>query len=263
MVAALADAGAALDRPDYVEAARATAEFLLERLRTPDGRLLRTYNAGQAKIGAYLEDHAFLLEALIVLYEATFDERWYREAQALARALLERFADAEHGGFFSTAADDAPLVARRKDLEDAPIPSGGSAAALGLLRLAALSGEAALEEHAVGQLRLLAELAPQHPTAFGHLLQALDLHLHPGSEVAVVGPEDGRRTLVAAYREALRPRSVLAGGPGEGGSAVALLEARAPVDGRAAAYVCRRFACRRPVTDPDRLRAELAGEEVA
>ena len=177
--------------------------------------------------------------------------------------LLERFADAEHGGFFSTAADDAPLVARRKDLEDAPIPAGGSAAALGLLRLAALSGEAELEEHAVGQLRLLAELAPQHPTAFGHLLQALDLHLHPGSEVAVVGPEDGRRPLVAAYREALRPRSVLAGGPGEGASAVALLEARAPVDGRAAAYVCRRFACRRPVTDPDRLRAELAGEAVA
>jgi uncharacterized protein len=88
MVAALADAGAALDRPDYVEAARATADFLLERLRTPDGRLLRTYNAGQAKIGAYLEDHAFLLEALIILYEATFDERWYREAQALARVLL-------------------------------------------------------------------------------------------------------------------------------------------------------------------------------
>ena len=181
MVAALADAGAALDRPDYVDAARATAEFLLGRLRTPEGRLLRTYNAGQAKIGAYLEDHAFLLEALLVLYEATFEERWFAEARTLADALLERFADAEHGGFFSTAADDAPLVARRKDLEDAPIPAGGSAAALGPAAPGRAQRRGASSRSTrSGSCASSHELAPRHPTAFGHLLQALDLHLAPG-----------------------------------------------------------------------------------
>ena len=113
-------------------------------MRDADGRLLRTFNAGQAQLNAYLEDHAFLLEALLTLYEATFEERWFAEARALGDTLLERFADPEHGGFFSTSSDHEQLVARRKDLEDAPIPSGGSSAALGLLRLAALTGEASL-----------------------------------------------------------------------------------------------------------------------
>ena len=141
MIAALADAGAVLGRDDYLDAARAAAAFVLGELRTPEGRLLRTYNAGEAKLAAYLEDHAFLLEALLVLYEATFEPRWFSEARALADTIVARFADPELGGFFSTADDDAPLLARRKDLEDAPIPSGGASAALGLIRLARLSGE--------------------------------------------------------------------------------------------------------------------------
>ncbi|HSD76144.1 MAG TPA: thioredoxin domain-containing protein [Solirubrobacteraceae bacterium] len=258
MIAALADAGAALGRADYLGAAVATAEFVLDRLRAPDGRLLRTFNAGRAKLDGYLEDHAFLLESLLVLYEATFDERWFAEATALAEQVLARFADAEHGGFFTTAADAAPLIARRKDLEDAPIPAGGSSAAFGLLRLAALSGRAELEDAAVAHLRLLAELAPRHPTAFGHLLRALDFHLRAVREVALVGPEEQRRALEEVYRAELRPRAVLAGGPGGDGGAVPLLRGRTTVDGRAAAYVCERFACRRPVTEPGELRALLA-----
>ena len=105
MVSALADAGAALEREDYLAAARETADFLLERMRDADGRLLRTFNQGRAKQPAFLEDHAFLLEALIALYEATFEERWFTAALALADELIERFADPENGGFFSTAAD--------------------------------------------------------------------------------------------------------------------------------------------------------------
>jgi uncharacterized protein YyaL (SSP411 family) len=258
MIAALADAGAVLRREDYLREAAATADFVLERLRAPDGRLLRTYNAGQARLDGYLEDHAFLLEALLVLYEATFEERWFTAAYELADQLVARFADPEHGGFFSTAADAAPLVARRKDVEDAPIPSGGSSAVFGLLRLAALTGEAELESHAVSHLRLLHELAARHPTAFGHLLQALDFHLNPVREVALVGPRDGRRELESAYRATLRPRSVLASGPGRGTSAVPLLDGRAPLDGQAAAYVCEHFACRQPVTEPRELEALLA-----
>jgi len=257
-VGALAEAGAVLGRTDYLDAARAGAAFVLERMRTPDGRLLRTFNAGEARLNAYLEDHAFLLEALLDLYEATFEERWFAEARALGDVLLARFADGERGGFFSTSDDHEQLVARRKDLEDAPIPAGGSAAALGLLRLSALTGEASYEQAAVGQLRLLHELAARHPTAFGHLLRALDRHLRGPREVALVGEPAGVQALAAVVREALRPGVVVAAGAGAQPSAVPLLEGRTPVDDRAAAYVCERFACRRPVTDPDDLRALLA-----
>jgi uncharacterized protein YyaL (SSP411 family) len=221
-------------------------------MRDGDGRLLRTYNQGRAHLDAYLEDHAFLLEALLTLYEATFDARWFTEARALADQILDRFADPERGGFFSTAADHEPLIARRKDLEDSPIPSGSSAAAFGLLRLARLTGEARYEEAALGVIRLLHTVAPQHPVAFGHLLQAIDFHLADVREVALVG--DDREPLERVVREAFRPHVVLAGGAGE----VPLLAGREPVGGRAAAYVCERFACQRPVTEPDELRALLA-----
>jgi uncharacterized protein YyaL (SSP411 family) len=257
MIAALADAGAVLGREDYLDAARDAAAFVLDGMRTPDGRLLRTFNAGEARLNAYLEDHAFLLEALLTLYEATFDERWFTEARALADTIVERFADPQNGGFFTTSDDHEALVARRKDLEDAPIPSGGSSAAFGLLRLAALTGEAPYEQHAVSHLRLLHEIAPQHPSAFGHLLQAMDFHLRPTREVALVGEPAGIAELAAVVREAFRPHLVLAGGSGADGSALPLLEGRTPVDGRAAAYVCENFACRRPVTEPGELRTML------
>jgi uncharacterized protein YyaL (SSP411 family) len=256
-VQALADAGAVLERPDYLEAARAGARFVLDHMRTADGRLLRTSNGERAKLNAYLEDHAFLLEALLSLYEATFEERWFVEARALADVIVARFADPERGGFFSTSDDHEQLVARRKDLQDAPIPAGGSSAALGLLRLAALTGEHAYAEQALSHLRLVHPVAGRHPIAFGHLLQALDLHLRPTREVALVGDPSGVAALAAVVRERLRPHLVLAGGDG-GPSEVPLLRERTPVDGHAAAYVCERFACQRPVTGLEELRALLA-----
>src|SRR3954470_7902821 len=239
MIGALAEAGAVLERADFVDAARDAATFVLDRMRTPDGRLLRTFNTGEARLNAYLEDHAFLLEALLTLYEATFEERWFAEARALADEIVARFADPDNGGFFSTSDDHEALVARRKDLEDAPIPSGGSAAAFGLLRLAALSGEGRYEQQAVSHLRLLHEIGPQHPTGFGHLLQAMDFHLAPTREVALVGDPAGVAALATVVRETFRPHLVLAGGDdGEDGAGVPLLEGRTPVEGRAAAYVC-------------------------
>ena len=252
MISALAEAGAALERADYRDAAVACAEFVWRDMRDDDGRLLRTYNRGQARLSAYLEDHAFLLEALLTLYETTFDPRWFAAARELAETILARFSDAEHGGFFATADDHEALVARRKELEDAPIPSGASSAAFGLLRLAALTGEHRYEEAALGVLRLLHAVAPQHPTAFGHLLQALDFQLAAVKEVAIVGP--GAEPLERVVRGEFRPHLVVAGGPADG---VPLLEGREPVDGRAAAYVCERFACQRPVTEPAQLAALL------
>ncbi len=249
-ISALADAGAVLGRQDYLEAAVACAEFVERDLRDDTGRLLRTYNRGRAKIGAFLEDHAFLLEALLTLYEATFDPRWFARARELAGTIVARFGDPEHGGFYSTAADggDGRLIARRKDLEDAPIPSGASAAAHGLLRLAALTGESRWEEEAHGVIRLLHRVAPQHPQAFGHLLQAIAFHLGPVQEIALVGEDVAE--LAAVVRADYRPRTVLAGGEPDG---VPLLQGREPIDGRPAAYVCEHFACRRPVTEPAEL----------
>jgi uncharacterized protein len=253
MISALADAGAVLERPDYLEAATRCADFLLREMRGPDGRLLRTYKDSVAKLNGYLEDHAYVLEALISLYEATFDPRWFAAAREVADFTIAHFADEERGGFFETADYHERLVARRKDLEDNPIPAGNSSAAYGLLRLALLTGEYEYERRAVGVFRLLQEIAPQHPQAFAHLLQAIDFHLAPVKEVALVGDDLAR--LERVVRGRFRPHVVLAGGAADG---VPLLDGRAPVDGRAAAYVCERFACKRPVTEPEELEELLA-----
>ncbi|WCB93142.1 hypothetical protein DSM104299_01848 [Baekduia alba] len=252
-ITAFAEAGAVLGREDYVALAVAGAEFVLSALRGPDGRLLRTWKDGEGKLNAYLEDHAFVLEALLAVYEATFDPRWFVEARSVADRLLAHFGDADGaGGFFSTSDDHEQLVVRRRDIEDHPIPSGSSSAAVGLLRLAALTGEARYEEAAVSHLRLVAPLLGAHPQAFAYALVALDLAVRPGREVALAGDDVG--LLAAVVRERLRPGVVVAASPGEG---VPLMDGRAAVEGRAAAYVCERFACQRPVTEPSELRELL------
>ena len=249
MISALAETGAVLARPDYLEAAIAAAEFLLTYRQDPDGHLLRT-----EKQLAFLEDHAYLLEALITLYESSLDPRWYHEAVALAAKLAERFEDPDRGGFFTTAHDQDELPVRRKDLEDSPIPSGNAAAAFALMRLALLSGHGGYERYAVGVLRLLLGVAVRHPLAFGHLLRAADFYLAPVREVAVVGPESEIAPLLEVVRRSFRPHVVLAGGKADG---VPLLEGREPLDGRAAAYVCERFVCQAPVSTPEALEAAL------
>ncbi len=254
MISALAEAGAALEREDFVAAAVDCAEFVLGELRTADGRLLRTWKDGRGHIDAYLEDHAYLLEALQTLYETTFDPRWYREARAVADTMIARFADDDQGGFFTTAVDQETGFARRKDLDDSPIPAAGSSAAFGLLRLALVTGEAAYEERALGVLRVLAPIVGRHPHGFGHALQALDFYLSRVDEVALVGSGAGFDDLVRVMREDYRPHVVVAGGAPDG---VPLLEGREPVDGHAAAYVCHGFVCQAPVTTAEELAAAL------
>jgi uncharacterized protein len=260
MISALAEAGAVLEEPKYLDAAAACGAFLLSDLRAADGGLLRSWKDGQGRIDAFLEDYAFLLDALITLYESTFESRWYKEAVGLADALIERFEDRERGGFFTTAEGQDELPVRRKDLEDSPIPSGNSAAALALLRLALISGEKKYEGHAVGVLRLLFPLAVRHSLAFPHLLRAADFYLAPVREVAVLGPEAQARALLRVVRERFRPHLVLAGSDGQNGApslAVPLLEGRRPINGQATAYVCEHFVCQAPVTDAEELREAL------
>ena len=262
MVAAFADAGAAIGRQDYLDAACACARFILESMRDSDGHLLRTWKEGEGRLNAYLEDHAFLVEALLRLYEASLDVRWFDAARETADAMIERFADDERGGFFTTSNDHEELIARRKDVGDHPIPSGNSSAAYGLLRLAALTGERSYEERAVGTMRLFAPAAARHPDAFGHLLQAVDFHLSPVREVALVAPSNGADDsagldqLARVVRSAHRPHVVLAGGE-EGSERPELLRERPAVEGKPAAYVCEHFTCKAPVTEPSELAAAL------
>ena len=255
-IGALAEAGAVLERADYLDAARRAADFLLETMRAEDGRLLRTFNAGEAKLNAYLEDHAFLLEALISLYEATFEPRWFGAARETADTMIERFADEERGGFFQTSSDHEQLVARRKELDDNPIPSGASSAAFGLLRLAALTGQARYERHAIDVLLLAGAYAERYPQGFGHLLQALDFHHARVREIALVGEDT--TALQRVVRAEFRPHVVLAGGDGSDAGGIALLEGRGTLDGEPAAYVCENFACRQPVSQPEDLVALLS-----
>ncbi len=253
MVSALAEAGAVLGEPRYLDAAGTCAAFILDTMRDDNGHLLRTFKDGRAHLNAYLEDHAYLVEALLTLYESSFEPRWFAAAREVAAQMIDRYVDDERGGFFETSTDHEQLVARRKDLEDNPIPAGNSSAAYGLLRLAALTGEHEYERRAEGVLQLLHELAPRHPQAFAHLLQALDFRLAQTKEVALAGGDTTE--LERVVRSKFRPHIVLAGGQPDG---VPLMEGRTAVDGHAAAYVCEQFACRQPVTEPAELEALLS-----
>ena len=258
-IAALAEAGAVLQREDFLAAATGAADFVLSEMRSETGRLARTWKDGSAPIAGYLEDYAYLADALLVLYEASFDPRWFVAARETADLMIELFADVDRGGFFTTAGDAEDLIVRRKDVDDHPIPSGNSAAAYALLRLAALTGDDRYERHAVSVLRLLHGVAAKHPHAVSHLLRALDFHLAPIREVALVRPADsgeGLDELACVVRSRLRTHVVVAGGT-EGSTTPELLRERTAVGGSSAAYVCERFACQAPVTEPGELAAAL------
>jgi uncharacterized protein YyaL (SSP411 family) len=250
---AVAEAGAALGEARYVDAAGACARFLRDHL-VVDGALRHTWKAGHgAKIDAFLEDVAYLAQALLVLYEADHDPAWYAWARALADEAQERFADPGTGTYFSTAHDAEALLTRPKDLWDNATPAGASVLVDVHLRLSALTGEGVYAERAEATLATFQASALQAPTGYGELLRGLERLLAGPVEVAVVGaPADA---LVAAYRAAWRPGAVLAVGED---APPPLLEGRGRVDGRPAAYVCRNFACDRPVTEPADLTAALA-----
>jgi uncharacterized protein len=244
LLAALAESGRRLERDDYLDAARGLAEFLLGPLSTEDGRLHRTFR-GEAKGTGYLEDYADVAHGLLELHVATGELRWLEEANRLARLAVALFADEERGGFFMSAADAEELVARKKDLEDQPTPSGNSMLADVLLRLARIYGDDELERRAVGVFRLVREALARVPLAFGHALSALDFHFSPPRELAIVGPPES--DVSRAALRAFDPNAVVAFGPADG---VPLLDGKVLVDGKPAVYVCERFACRAPVTDP-------------
>jgi uncharacterized protein len=254
----LAEAAHALRRDDWMDAARTNARFLLRDLRRDDGRLLRSWQDGRANLLGYAEDYAALLEALLTLAELD-DVQWLAEARVVADGLVDLFADEERGGFFTTGADAPALIVRPKDFQDNATPAENSLAADGLLRLSALTGDADGAQRAERWLATLAPVLGEHPTAFAFLLEALQRAVRAPLEVAIVGDEGPERdALVDVVRTRVLPASVrITARPGTGAELTPLLAERATVDGRPAAYVCERFACRLPVTEPEALRAEL------
>jgi hypothetical protein len=244
-LAALAEAARRFDRADYLDASRELGEFLLGPLSN-DGRLHRTFRAGEAKGTGYLEDYADVAHGLLELHVATGDLRWLREANRLGRLAVDLFADERHGGFFLSPADGEELVARKKDLEDHPTPSGNSMLAYVLLRLARIYGDDDLEHRAVGVFRLVHGAVTRAPSAFGHALTALELHFSPPREIAIVGPVDS--PVARAALEPFQPNTVIAVGPA---GDVPLLAGKDLVDGQPALYVCENFACQAPITSTE------------
>jgi uncharacterized protein YyaL (SSP411 family) len=243
-LAALAEAGRRLERDDYLDAARSLGEFLLGPLSTPKGRLYRSWRAGQAKHAGVLEDYADVANGLYELHIATGELRWLEESRRLAVIAVDLFGDPADGGFFLTARDGEELVARKKDFDDHPTPSGNSMLAYVLLRLSRLWGDQELERQAVGVFRFVAPLLPRAPSAFGHALNALDLYFSPPREIAIVGPPGSE--VARAALGSFDPNAVVAFGPSD---EVPLLAGKDLVDGRPAVYVCEAFACQAPVTE--------------
>ena len=253
MLAAFADAAAVLANDEYLQIAKRNAEFIRARLQH-DGRLLRTWKDGAAKLNGYVEDYANVADGLIVLYQVSGEVKYLSEAKRLADLMITEFWDEEDGGFFFTSNDHEELIVRNKDFYDNATPSGNSVAADVLLRLAKLTGDDKYERFAVTVLRLTAAQLRRHPQGFGRALSAIEFYLGATKEIVIIGPKgsDLEREVFGRYL----PDAVLVlSSDAESDAAVVpLLRDRGMIDDRATVYVCEDFVCRRPVTDASNLR---------
>jgi uncharacterized protein len=262
-IGALAEAGMELHQRPWVDAAARAARFVLEEM-VVGGRLMRVHANGRARHLATLDDHADMADGLLALYAADFDPAWIEAARRLADAMLDLFADTGGGGFFMAGADAPALVARTRDLEDHPAPAGNSQAAWVLARLHLLTGDGRYARAAAAALRPVMDHAAKWPQAFGRALAVADLLSRPAMEIAITGPADDARTraLVDAARMHAGPYAVIAVGDPSDDSAthsVPLLADRPMVNGAPAAYVCRGFTCRAPVTSPEDVARAIRG----
>jgi uncharacterized protein len=262
MLRAFADGSRILDRDDFRAVAVRNAEFVLEHLQR-DGRLLRSWKDGDARIGGFLEDYAFFIDGLLALYRATLDARWLEEAIRLAQEMVTEFADRDGVGFFDTSASHATPVARPRDLHDGTTPSGNSVAAEVLLRLGAMTGNEDYADRASELIRTMANTMREHPLAAGRYLSAVNFYLGPIKEVALAGDRDSSelQALLNALYDGFEP-NVIAGyvDPNRGDLVERLpfLQDRPSRDGGATAYVCEHYACLAPVHDPEALLRQLA-----
>ena len=257
-LAALAESGACLGRPDFIDAAVRCARFLHRKLRREDGRLMRTCSpGGEVRHGAFLEDYAYLADGLLALYRATFDEAWFLWARELAGLMLAHFSDADGGGFFDTADDHERLLVRLREVQDQAAPNAAAMAACVLLQVGALTGDPQFTEAARAALEPVSGFLARHPQGFSQWLCAVEQWISP-LEVSIAGDPDDPRTnqLIGPTRSRLFPALTIAAGRSAG--AVSLLANKPMIDGKPTAYVCRGFTCLPPVTDPGDLERLLS-----
>ena len=262
MLRAFAEAGAALGRSDYVDAARGNAAFVLDNMRDANGRILRTWRNGEAKLLGYLEDYACLADGLIALHEATLEPRWLVEAVSLADGMVDLFWDDAVGGFYDTGSDHEQLVIRPRDVFDNAQPCGGSVASDVLLRLGVITGNDDYSSKGATPLRALQQLLGRAPGATGHWLAALDFYVSLPREIVIVGSTDAdsTRSMLNAVNSRFMPNKVAVGMADPDNPPLKdspLLEHRAMQDGQPTAYVCENYACQLPVTDAAALAAQL------
>ncbi len=251
MLASLAEAARALNREDYLAAARRAGEFMLTRMMDESGRLYRTHKDGRSKLNGYLEDYANMIDALLELYQSTFEERWFAAARRLADVALLRFP-ADDGAFYDTSDDHEALIVRPRNLQDNVTPSGNGMMAKQLLRLAAYTGAARYDLAAREVLRKLSDAMRQYPQAFAESLNAADMLVGGIAEVAIIGGESDETTVevLDLLQKPFHPNLVLAFAsddvlrPGS----IPLLNGRTKSNGATTIYVCRDFICEMPVT---------------
>ncbi len=266
MLKAFAECGAALGKPEWVEVARKNADFLLTKMHT-NGRLHRTCKASgpsettSARLNGYLEDYALLCDALLTLYESTFESRWFDAAKSLANEMIELFWSEDDAVFFDTGTDHDELLVRPRDIYDTASPSGGSAAAVSLLRLAIFTGEPDYHRGATSSLRALRDLMVRAPEATANWINAVDLYAYTAQEIVITGDmtDAATQALIEVAHSGYHPNRVIAAQsrPGEG-VASPLLADRPMVDGKPTAFVCENYTCQLPVTTPEALRAQMA-----
>jgi len=250
-IRALAEAGRVFDRPEYLAAARQAVHFIWEEMR-PGGTLKRSWQDGPGSVDAFLEDYAYLTEALVTLYETAFEPTYLHMAREMAAEMRDHFWDDEVHSLYDTSRDAEALIVRPRNLFDNPIPSGNAAAVSALLRLEALTGDAVHSRIIESVFAAVADLLPKAPTALPAMLSAVDFYLSTPAQIGIVGDAAGESTLalVRAVYAAYVPNKVVSVGQGD---ETPLLAGRGLVDGKPAAYVCEHFACQTPVTDPDAL----------
>jgi len=262
-ISALAFGGRVLGEGRYVEAAARAADFVLGRM-VKDGRLQRTWLAGEAGVPAFLEDHAFVAAGLLDLYEATFEPRWLRATVELVERQERLFGDPPGGGWFITAADHDRLLAREKPTHDGAEPSGASVALLNALRLHAFTTDDRWWKVADAALRHYAGALEAQPVALTEMLLAVDFATDAAREVVLVWPEgeSAPEPFISVLRRSFLPNRALCGAPeGEGIARlgeVALVAAGKVAAGRATAYVCEKGLCRLPAIAPEKLKSQIA-----
>ena len=263
-ISALALGGRVLGDDRHVRAAARAAEFLIGRM-VVDGRLRRAYLDGAASVPAFLDDHAFVAQGLLDLYEATFDVRWLEAAVELSEQLEALFGDPQGGAWFAAAGDHERLLARGKPTHDGAEPSGASVALVNALRLSAFTTDDRWRVRAEGALRHYARALEEHPSAFTEMLLAVDFATDAAREVVLVWPEGEHapEPFLSVLRRSFLPNRALAGAPE--GAALQRLGRVAPVaaekvalGGRPTAYVCERGQCRLPAIAPEKLGSQIA-----